>query len=141
MDIKVKYLRDIPHLERIKGGDWIDLRAGKDMDFMPGEYKRIPLGVAIELPVGFEAIVAPRSSTYQRYGIMCAGSIGIIDEAYRGDNDEWMFPAYSPHGGKIQKGDRIAQFRLIEHHPRFDIVEVDHLGNPGRGGIGSTGRQ
>lgn len=101
MDIKVKYLRDIPHLERIKGGDWIDLRAGKDMDFMPGEYKRILLGVAIELPVGFEAIVAPRSSTYQRYGIMCAGSIGIIDEAYRGDNDEWMFPAYAPHGGKI----------------------------------------
>lgn len=141
MHIKVKYLRDIPHIERIKQGDWIDLRSGIDVDLMPGEYKVIPLGVAIELPVGYEAIIAPRSSTYQRYGIICTGSIGVIDESYRGDGDEWMFPAYAPHGGKIRKGDRIAQFRVIEHHPRFDIVEVDSLGNPDRGGIGSTGRQ
>ena len=140
MNIKVKYLRDIPHLERIKQGDWIDLRSGIDADLKPGEYKVIPLGVAIELPVGFEAIVAPRSSTYQRYGIICAGSIGVIDEAYRGDNDEWLFPAYAPHGGHIRKGDRIAQFRIVEHQPRFDIVEVESLNNPDRGGLGSTGK-
>lgn len=139
MQIKVKYLRDVPKLERIKTGDWIDLRSGIDYDFCRGEYAVIPLGIAVELPVGYEAVIAPRSSTYQRYGIMCAGSIGVIDEAYRGDGDEWMFPAYSPHGGKIRKGDRIAQFRLLEHHPRFDIVEVEHLGNPDRGGLGSTG--
>lgn len=140
MNIKVKYLRDIPHLERIKQGDWIDLRAGIDADLKPGEYMIIPLGIAVELPVGFEAIVAPRSSTYQRYGIICAGSIGVIDEAYRGDGDEWLFPAYSPHGGHIHKGDRIAQFRIVEHQPRFDIVEVESLNNPDRGGLGSTGK-
>lgn len=140
MNIKVKYLRDIPHLERIKQGDWIDLRSGIDADLKPGEYMIIPLGIAVELPVGFEAVIAPRSSTYQRYGIICAGSIGVIDEAYRGDNDEWLFPAYAPHGGRIRKGDRIAQFRIVEHQPRFDIVEVENLGNPDRGGIGSTGK-
>lgn len=139
MDIKVKYLRDIPKLERIKQGDWIDLRSGIDYKFCRGEYAIIPLGIAVELPVGFEAVIAPRSSTYQRYGIMCAGSIGVIDEAYRGDNDEWLFPAYSPYGGQVRKGDRIAQFRIVEHQPRFDIVEVESLGNPDRGGVGSTG--
>lgn len=141
MHIKVKYLRDIPHLEKLRQGDWIDLRAGEDVEIKPGGYREIPLGIAVELPVGYEAVIAPRSSAYKRYGIMCAGSIGVIDESYCGDGDEWTLPVYAPHGAHIKKGDRIAQFRLLEHHPRFDIVEVDHLGNPDRGGIGSTGRR
>jgi dUTP pyrophosphatase len=92
----------------------------------------------MELPEGYEAILAPRSSTH-KYGILCANSIGIIDESYKGDNDEWHFPAYAVRDTYITKNTRIAQFRIIKHQPEITLVEVDTLGNENRGGIGSTG--
>ena len=100
----------------------------------------IPLGVAMELPHGYEALVAPRSSTFKKYGIQLANSVGIIDESYKGDNDEWNFLAYATQDCHIHKNERICQFRIIQHQPLIQLVEVDHLGNDDRGGIGSTGR-
>lgn len=138
--IRIKYLTDIPKIERIKQGDWIDLRCAMDVTIERGMYMLIPLGVAIELPKGYEAIVAPRSSTPKKYGILLANSIGIIDESYCGDNDQWHFPAYAMRDTTIPKGERICQFRIIKHQPEIEIVEVEELGNPDRGGIGSTGR-
>ena len=140
LTIKVKYLKDIEKIERIKIGDWIDLRAAEDVILSPGEFKLIPLGVAMELPEGYEALVAPRSSTFKNYGILLANSIGIIDESYKGDNDEWHFPAFAPKFTVIQKNSRICQFRIIKHQPEINLVEVETLGNDDRGGIGSTGR-
>lgn len=137
--VKIKYLRDIKKIERFNVGDWIDLRAGVDVSLKAGEYAMIPLGVAMELPHGYEALVAPRSSTFKKYGIMLANSIGVIDESYKGDNDEWNFLAYAVRDMEIHKNERICQFRLIEHQPLIHLVEVDTLGNPDRGGIGSTG--
>ena len=137
--IKIKYLRDIQKIERFNTGDWIDLRAAETVVIPAGEVKLIPLGVAMELPEGYEAIVAPRSSTHKR-GILMANSIGVIDESYKGDNDEWHFPAYATKDTAIQKNERICQFRIIEHQPMIHLVEVDRLGNADRGGIGSTGR-
>lgn len=137
--IKIKYLRDIQKIERFNVGDWIDLRAGKDITMKAGEYKMIPLGVAMELPEGYEALIAPRSSTFKKMGIMLANSIGIIDETYKGDNDEWNFLAYAMRDTEIHKNERICQFRIIEHQPLIHLLEVDTLGNPDRGGIGSTG--
>lgn len=141
MIIKIKYLRDIEKIIGIEGGDWLDLRAAEDVEMKAGEYKMIPLGVAMELPKGYEALVAPRSSTFRKYGVLLANSIGIIDESYKGDNDEWNFLAYAVRDTVIPKNERICQFRIIEHQPSVALVEVETLGNPDRGGIGSTGRR
>ena len=138
--IKIKYLKDIQKIERFNVGDWIDLRAAEDVTMKAGEYRMIPLGVAMELPHGYEALVAPRSSTFRKYGIILANSIGIIDEAYKGENDEWNFLAYATRDTKIYKNERICQFRIIQHQPLIHLQEVESLGNVDRGGIGSTGR-
>ena len=138
--IRIKYLRGIQKIERFNVGDWIDLRAAEDMELKAGEFKLIPLGVAMELPKGYEALVAPRSSTFKKMRILLANSIGIIDESYKGDNDEWHFPAYAVEDTVIHKNERICQFRIIQHQPLIHLLEVDKLGNADRGGLGSTGR-
>ena len=137
--IKIKYLRKVQKIEKFNVGDWIDLRAAETVHMLKGEYCMIPLGVAMELPEGYEALVAPRSSTFKRLGIILANSIGIIDESYKGDNDEWHFLAYAMRDTVIHKNERICQFRIIQHQPLILLKEVDHLGNADRGGIGSTG--
>jgi len=138
--IKIKYLRDVKKIERFNVGDWIDLRAAEDMMIHRNEFTLIPLGVAMELPKGFEALVVPRSSTFKKYGILMANSVGVIDESYKGDNDEWHFPAVAIRDSFIRKNERICQFRIIQHQPFIQLNEVDSLGNEDRGGIGSTGR-
>lgn len=138
--IRIKYLRDIKKIERFNVGDWIDLRAAEYVTMKAGEYRMIPLGVAMELPQGYEALVAPRSSTFSKYGVILANSIGIIDESYKGDNDEWNFLAYAICDTKIRKNERICQFRIIQHQPLIHLEEVESLGNADRGGIGSTGK-
>lgn len=137
--IKIKYLRDIQKIEKISVGDWIDLRAAEEVTMKAGEFRMIPLGVAMELPAGYEALVAPRSSTFKKYGVILANSIGIIDETYKGDNDEWNFLAFAVRDTEIKKNERICQFRIIKHQPTIHLIEVETLGNPDRGGIGSTG--
>ena len=138
--IKIKYVRAGMKIERSAVGDWIDLRAAEDVYMRAGECKAIPLGVAMELPKGYEALVAPRSSTFKRYRVLLANSIGVIDESYKGDNDEWHFIAYATEDTVIPRGERICQFRIIKHQPKIKFVEVHKLGNADRGGIGSTGR-
>lgn len=137
--IQVKYSRGVEKLKQFSQGDWIDLRCAEDIYMSKGEYKMIPLGVSMELPKGYEAIVAPRSSTFKNYGVILVNSIGVIDESYCGDEDEWNFLAYAIKGTYIPKNTRIAQFRIIEHQPKVVFNEVETLGNENRGGIGSTG--
>lgn len=139
-NIQIKYHRNVMKLEKIEVGDWIDLRAAETVGLSAGEYKAIPLGVSMKLPKGYEAIVAPRSSTFKRYGIIAVNSIGIIDESYSGNDDEWNFLAYATEDTVINKNDRICQFRIIQHQPLLTFEEVEDLGTPNRGGIGSTGR-
>lgn len=137
--IKIKYLRDIHKIEKINVGDWIDLRAAETIKLKKGEFRMIPLGVAMKLPKGYEALMAPRSSTFKRHGILLANSIGVIDESYCGNDDEWHFPALAMIRTIIRKNDRICQFRIIRHQPDVELVEVHDLDNPNRGGLGSTG--
>lgn len=139
--IKVQYFTDIPDLFIHNEGDWVDLRAARTITMRAGEYKAIPLGVAMELPKGYEAIVAPRSSTFKRYGIMPANGIGVIDESYKGPDDQWHFLAYATQDTVIQKGDRICQFRIIKHQPAIGFRMVTRLKGRNRGGLGSTGRR
>ena len=138
-NIKVKMLADIEPPEAIEQGDWIDLRAAETILIVKGEFKYIPLGVAMQLPEGYEALVAPRSSLYKRRGIIMTNSIGIMDESYCGDGDQWRFPAYATRDTLIPKGERICQFRIVKHQPEIKFEIVDTLGNPDRGGYGSTG--
>lgn len=140
MEVKIKYLADIEKIQPNEKGDWIDLRAAEDVVMYSGDFKLIPLGIAMQLPDGYEALVAPRSSTHKQFGIILANSLGIIDETYCGDNDQWHFPAIALRYTHIKKNDRICQFRIIEHQPNFSFKEVDSLGNENRGGLGSTGR-
>ena len=140
-NIYIKYKDGVKPLEILQNGDWVDLRCAEDTTMKAGEFKYIPLGVAMELPVGCEAIVVPRSSTFVKYGIIQTNSIGVIDSSYRGDNDYWYFPALAMRDTFIPKNDRICQFRLLPNqaHIRFNVVT--ELGNTDRGGLGSTGRE
>jgi dUTP pyrophosphatase len=137
--IKVRYLADIEPLERIEKGDWIDLRSAEDVHLEECEYHAIPLGVAMQLPEGYEAHFVPRSSTFKRWGLIQTNSMGVIDGSYCGDGDEWHFPAYATRAVDIHKGDRICQFRIVEKQPSIEFTVVASLGNPNRGGLGSTG--
>lgn len=140
MKIKIKYHdKEIEKLRKIETGDWIDMRAAETVEMKQGDYKVISLGISMELPKGYEAHVAPRSSTYKNFGIICANSFGIIDESYCGDNDIWRFPAIALRDTVIHKGDRICQFRIMKKMPEVSFIEVEELGNPDRNGIGSTG--
>lgn len=139
MDIKIKYLADIEPLPEIGQGDWQDLRCAEDIDLEPFEFKLIPLGVAMEVPEGCEAIVAPRSSTFKKYKIIQTNSIGVIDHSYCGDNDQWFMPVLAIEKTHISKNDRICQFRVLSNQEKIDWKVVDTLGNEDRGGIGSTG--
>ena len=138
--MKIRYVRDIQPIQRIKGGDWIDLRCGERVELEPGDYQQIPLGIAVQLPEGYEAIIIPRSSLFMKHGVVAANSVALIDESYCGDDDEWNFLAYATAHTVIEKNERICQFRIIRHQPEFEIEEVETLGNQNRGGIGSTGR-
>lgn len=140
-NIRIKYFtEEIDKVEKIVKGDWIDLRAASKVELKAGEFKLIPLGIAMQLPSGYEAHIVPRSSTYKNFGIIQTNSTGIVDETYCGDNDQWYFPAYALRDTVIEVNDRICQFRIMEHQPEIQFEIVEKLGNDDRGGIGSTGK-
>ena len=143
VNIKIKYFdKDIEKLKYIDGkSDWIDLRASEDVEFKKGEFKLIPLGVAMELPNGYEAHVVPRSSTYKNFGVIMTNSVGIIDGSYCGDNDMWHFPVIAMRDTEIHKNDRICQFRIMRNQPEIIFQEVKKLEGNDRGGFGSTGKR
>jgi len=150
----VKYFnRDIPKLKKVKIGDWIDLRVngvtvdgvenmwGHGNKIMYPAYSRVLIhtGIAVKLPEGYEAHVAPRGSTFKNFGLIQVNSVGVIDESYCGNNDQWFVPMYSLESGVLTKYERVAQFRIMKKMEEFGIVEVSELDNPDRGGYGSTG--
>lgn len=137
--IKYRKLADIPDLEINDKGDWIDLYTAEEVTMKSGEFRKIRLGVAMELPEGYEAVVVPRSSTFQKWGVIQTNSYGVIDESYKGDNDEWSFPCIAHRDVTIPKGTRLCQFRIQKHQPQVRLVRVEHLGNADRGGYGTTG--
>lgn len=170
MKIKIKYFsKDYPKLERIAKGDFIDLRVdslkkwermlevdSKELkyelneeifnstgriSYKKGDVLKFGLGVAMELPEGYEAEIRPRSSTFKKYGLIQTNSVGTIDNSYKGDNDEWMVEFIAMRDGAINRFDRICQFRIWENQPQLEFEEVEHLGNEDRGGYGSTGRK
>lgn len=150
--IKIKYFDEtMPKLKYVEGrkSDWIDLMAAEDMFIEKGEFAMIPLGVAMQLPEGYEAHIVPRSSTFKTYGIIQTNHMGIIDESYCGPNDQWFMPVFclkakdmenGKSGTKIKKNKRICQFRIVKHQPEIIFDECKELGGIDRNGFGSTGK-
>ena len=139
--LKVKYfVEDLEELRCVPGSDWVDLRAAEDLVMKAGEFRLIPLGIAVALPEGYEAHVVPRSSTFKNYGLLQANSMGVVDSSYRGDGDQWRWPAYATRDVEIPKNTRLCQFRIVENQPPLVFTRVDHLDAPDRGGFGSTGK-
>ena len=138
MEIKIN-THGNPMPEFRDNGDWVDLCASKTVEMKAGEFCIIPLGISMQLPAGCEAHLLPRSSTYKKWGITMVNSMGIIDNSYCGDNDIWGFAARADRDTKIEKGDRIAQFRIMKKQENFTFVPVETLGNKDRSGFGSTG--
>ena len=139
--IKVKYFdKDIEKLKITPNGDWVDLRSAETVHLKKGEFHLIPLGVGMKLPEGYEANIVPRSSTYKNFKILQTNCFAVIDNSYSGDNDQWMYPAFATEDTVIHKNDRICQFRINKIQPDIEFVEVEHLDDTDRGGIGSTGR-
>lgn len=141
-EIYIKYHNpELIYLQKIGGdkSDWIDLRAAEEVTLKKGEIRRISLGISMQLPENYEAHVLLRSSTPEKFGIIMAHSQGIIDNSYCGDNDVWSFLALAIRDTTIYVNDRIAQFRIYQNQPSISFVPVNTLGNPNRGGFGSTG--
>ncbi len=152
MKIRIKYFEEAIRLKKIAKGNWIDVYANKDMFVKEGERAMIPLGFALELPEGWEGHLAPRSSTFKTWGIIQTNSVGVVDDTYIGDNDQWHIPVFCLQGKDIntvdgveekgtwiKKGDKVAQFRIMEVMPEIELEEVETFGNEDRGGFGSTG--
>ena len=156
MKIKIKVLTEGCMPEIIEKGDWIDLKVAKNVKLEANISKvnLLPLGLAMKLPEGFEAIVAARSSTPKKLGIVEANSKGVVDNSYNAETDEWKFPAIAIRETTIEKGTRICQFRIqLSQKATFwqklkwlfsngvKLVQVDNLNNEARSGFGSTGEK
>lgn len=139
MTIDVKYHADIYPLKMTTNGDWCDLRAAEDVEFKAGEYKLISLGVSMQLPPGYEALVIPRSSTFKHWGLLQTNSCGLIDNSYCGDNDIWQFPALATRDVLVEKNSRICQFRIQKKMEDVNFNTVIALNNKNRKGFGSSG--
>ena len=137
--VSIRYLPGAARMEKIDKGNWIDCYVYEDYDLKAGDFALLNLGFAMEIPHGYEAILAPRSSTFKRYGVIQTNSFGVIDQSYAGNEDLWMMPVYATRDVHIEHGSRLCQFRLQYSQPSFDFQEVDDLGNEQRSGFGSTG--
>lgn len=136
LKIKINY-HGTHELEQVEYGNWIDLYLAEDYDLEPGDFKLLSLGISMELPEGYEAIMAERSSTFKNYGILQGNAIGVIDSSFCGDNDIWHFPAFATKRVHLDKDTRICQFRIQQSQPKINFVSVDSLGNEDRGGFGA----
>ena len=140
MEILIKYHN--PVLERVQSlkiGDWIDLRSAERVELKAGEFRLISLGVSMKLPEGYEAHIAPRSSSFAKWGFLQVNSVGVVDNSYSGTNDIWRLPVYATRDAVIEVNDRICQFRIMKRMPQVTFREVDALDETDRGGFGSTG--
>lgn len=132
---------NMPKLEKVDNGDWIDLRASVGGTFKKGDFALIDLGVSMRLPEGYEAHIAPRSSTFKHWGIFQTNSVGVIDNSFSGTNDVWKMPCFFTRDTVIEPNDRICQFRIIKKMEPVSFTEVTELNSTDRGGFGSSGRK
>lgn len=112
MKIRIKYFDGATKLKKITKGNWIDVYSREDVFIPVGEQRLIPLGFALELPEGWEGHLAPRSSTFKKWGVIQTNHVGVVDDTYIGDNDEWMMPVYCLSGKEYEftESEMVAKF-------------------------------
>ena len=132
---------NMPKLEKVDNGDWIDLRASVGGAFKKGDFALIDLGVSMRLPEGYEAHIAPRSSTFKHWGIIQCNSVGVVDNSFSGTNDVWKMPCFFTRDTVIEPNDRICQFRIIKKMEPVSFTEMTELNSTDRGGFGSSGKK
>ncbi|MBQ9504026.1 MAG: deoxyuridine 5'-triphosphate nucleotidohydrolase [Lachnospiraceae bacterium] len=140
--IRIRYhSQEIEKLRYIDGkSDWIDLRAAEEVSLKAGDFALINMGISVQLPRGYEMIIAARSSTFKNFGLIQTNAIGVVDESYCGDDDIIRMPVYATRDTQVHVNDRLCQFRILRHQPEIVFEEVDSLENESRGGFGSTGK-
>lgn len=135
--INVRFTKEPYEIER-HGICW-DLKAVEDHEYKQGDFFYIDLGVNMKLPENHGGILAPRSSLFKNHGLLQVNSVGFIENDYCGNADIWMLPVYATRDGKIEAGERVAQFTPIKYYPDVDFNEVEDMETESRGGFGSTG--
>jgi dUTP pyrophosphatase len=144
MDIKIKYFKeDLVEIKDIDQGDWIDIPLQQNLNLLGDPFKKVPLGIAMQLPKGYEAHVIPRSSTFKNWGLIQTNHHGVVDESYNGPNDEWFWPCYvlvnKTQYNFVPRGTRLCQFRIMKKQPKVTFTDSTLENNADRGGHGSTG--
>lgn len=163
MKLKIKYRVTDPKCKPYinKDGEWYDLSSSKTV-FLKGpivnknkevifDHTKIELGIAMQLPKYYEAILLPRSSTFDKKGIMLKNSSGVIDSSYCGNDDIWAFQALAFRDTNVSTNERICQFKiqLSQKAPFWvklkwllysgiEFVQVSELKNKNRGGFGTS---
>ena len=140
--IKILYHTDkIEKLTYIDGkSDWIDLRAAERYELKKGDFALINLGISMRLPEGYEAHIAPRSSTFKKWGLIQSNGVGVVDFSYNTSEDVYMMPVLATRDTVVEVNDRVCQFRIMKNQPRIEFEEVTVLEGVARGGFGSTGK-
>lgn len=140
--IKILYHTDkIEKLTYIDGkSDWIDLRAAERYELKKGDFALINLGISMRLPEGYEAHIAPRSSTFKKWGLIQTNGVGVVDFSYNTSEDVYMMPVLATRDTVVEVNDRVCQFRIMKNQPRIEFEEVTVLEGVARGGFGSTGK-
>lgn len=157
---QVEYLDLLPTI--LEKGEWFDLKLPYFVAFkgptilkdntIQFDTKLLNLSIAMELPKGYEAIIAARSSLFGKKGLMLTNSIGIIDSSYCGKDDLWKLPLIATRKAVCNKGERLCQFRIQLSQKasvwtklkwlfitKIEFIQVSELGINNRGGLGSTG--
>ena len=160
MKLKIKYHNDLARNIETHGA-WFDFRTVEPLrhDGHGFQVLKTSLGISVELPRYFEALIAPRSSLFPKHGLLLTNSPGVIDGpdesnvGYCGDNDIWRAVFLACGSCNVDAGDRVLQFRIQPSQKApwwvklkwmfnsgVEFVEVDSLSGKSRGGYGSTGR-
>jgi dUTP pyrophosphatase len=149
MKIYIKQFNEDAGITILPQGDWFDLNASVDVTIKKGEIVLVPLGVAMRMPRGIEALLTVRSSTPRKYKIVQVNCPGVIDNSFNGNNDQWCLQVQAFEDTTIKAGTRLAQFRfqlsqragffdklawLIDGRPSFEFI--DDLTDENRGGFG-----
>jgi dUTP pyrophosphatase len=132
---------DLPLPRYAKPGDaGADIVSRIDVMLAPGERALVPTGIAIALPVGYVALVHPRSGLAIKHGVTMVNSPGTVDAAYRGELQIILINHDRHEAISFKRGDRIAQL-VIQRVEQAEFIEVSELPGSGRGegGFGSTG--
>lgn len=125
--------------KRKKGG-WFDIPLPYDVAYESGEVVKLVFDLRVKMPVGYEGIIQPRSSTLEKTGLISSG-FGVIEDSYCGEDDYVGYRFYATKDGRVSAGSCLVQMRFqkkMEDCSDFLVPDSYFTGVKSRGGFGST---